>query len=394
MDKNRLLELFELYYKNASTAAETQELMLLLKDLPDSELMAILSNAWNREDINDTFFAPGLREKLLSKLHLDSAFKANIIHIERGRKRRFLKFAAAATIFLAISMTIFFLRGKERQQIAHGTEKPSLLNDVSPGSDKAILTLADGGQIILDTTSNGAVAQQEGVRVVKAGGLLSYNTEGASTKVLYNTITTPRGGQFGLQLADGSKVWLNAASSLKYPTAFTGKERTVELTGEGYFEVAHNAAMPFRVKASEVNVQVLGTHFNINSYEDEQLIRATLIEGEVNVSNKEKAIKLSPGQQAAFDNAGELTLNKNVDTDEIIAWKQGYIHFENADLKTILRQVARWYDIEVVYEGEVSNRTFFVIVKRSNSLKKVLEALQDNNIKYAIQGKKLIVRSS
>jgi ferric-dicitrate binding protein FerR (iron transport regulator) len=256
------------------------------------------------------------------------------------------------------------------------------------------LTLADGRKIILDTASNGALAEQEGTKVIKLDGQLTYNIEGSSTQVLYNTITTPKGGQFQLELADGSKVWLNAASSLRYPTAFTGKERTVELTGEGYFEVVHNPAMPFHVKAGEMNVQVLGTHFNINSYEDEPVARTTLIEGEVNVSKKEKAIKLSPGQQAAFDNTGELTLNKNVNTDEIIAWKEGYIHFENADLKTILRQVARWYDIEIVYEGFNSNQTFFVILKRSNSLRKLLESLQDNNIRYTIEGKKLIVRSN
>src|SRR4030095_8358665 len=180
------------------------------------------------------------------------------------------------------------------------------------------------------TASNGALAQQEGTKVIKLGGQLTYNTEGNTTEVLYNTITTPRGGQFQLELADGSKVWLNAASSLRYPIAFTGKERTVELTGEGYFEVAHNLAMPFHVKAGEMNVQVLGTHFNINSYEDEPVIRTTLIEGTVNVSKKEQAIKLLPGQQAGLDKAGELSLHTNINTEEITAWKDGFIHFENA----------------------------------------------------------------
>jgi ferric-dicitrate binding protein FerR (iron transport regulator) len=394
MDKKRLLELFELYYKGAASAADTEELMLLLKELPDNEVMAILSNTWNRQDKNETFFGSGLREKLLSKLHLDKELNASIIPIDTRRKSWLLKFAAAAAIVLALSMTIFFLTRKENQEVVQGTEKSSPLHDVSPGGDKAVLTLDDGRKIILDTASNGALAQQEGTKVIKLDGQLTYNAEANSTQVLHNTITTPKGGQFQLELADGSKVWLNAASSLRYPTAFTGKERTVELTGEGYFEVAHNPSMPFHVKAGEMNIQVLGTHFNINSYEDEPVIRTTLIEGEVNVSKKEKAIKLSPGQQAVFDNTGELTLNKNVNTDEIIAWKEGYIHFENADLKTILRQVARWYDIEIVYEGFNSNQTFFVILKRSNSLRKLLESLQDNNIRYTIEGKKLIVRSN
>jgi ferric-dicitrate binding protein FerR (iron transport regulator) len=394
MDKKRLEKLFELYYKGAATAADTEELMLLLKDLPDNEVMAMLSNAWNRQDKNETFFGPDLREKLLSKLHLDEELHGEVFSIETRRKSWPLKFAAAAAIVLALSMTIFLLTRKERQDVVQKTEKSFPLNDVSPGGDKAVLTLADGRKIILDTASNGALAQQEGTKVIKLDGQLTYNIAGNSTQILYNTITTPRGGQFQLELADGSKVWLNAASSLRYPTTFTGKQRTVELTGEGYFEVAHNPAMPFHVKAGEMNVQVLGTHFNINSYEDEPLIRTTLIEGEVNVSKKEKAIKLSPGQQAVFDNTGELTLNKNVNTDEIIAWKEGYMHFENADLKTILRQVARWYDIEIVYEGFNSNQTFFVILKRSNSLRKLLESLQDNNIRYTIEGKKLIVRSN
>ena len=394
MDKKRLLELFELYYKGSSTATETHELMLLLKNLPDDELTNILSNAWDHQAKNNSFFTPGLREKILSRLHIEENVAGDVYPIESSRKRWIFKIAAAAVLVLALSMTVFVLTKREKQEVAQGTENPASSNDVSPGGDKAVLTLADGRQIILDTASNGALAQQEGIKVIKLGGQLTYNAEGSSTQVLYNTITTPRGGQYRLELADGSKVWLNAASSLRFPTIFMGSNRTVELAGEGYFEVAHNAAMPFLVKTGEITVQVLGTHFNINSYEDEPVIRTTLIEGAVNVTKKEKAIRLSPGQQAVLDNAGELVLNKHINTDEIIAWQQGYIHFENADLKTILRQVARWYDIEIAYEGVVSKRTFFVIVKRSNSLKRVLESLQDNNIQYTIEGKKLIVRSN
>src|SRR4030095_3405825 len=182
MDKKRLLELFELYYKGAATAADSEELMLLLKDLPDNELMAILSNAWNRQDKNETFFGPGLREKLLSKLHLDEELNANIFPIETRRKSWLLKVAAAAAILLTISMTVFFLTRKENQEVVQRTEKSSPLNDVSPGGDKAVLTLADGRKIILDTASNGALAQQEGTKVIKLGGQLTYNTEGKPTQ--------------------------------------------------------------------------------------------------------------------------------------------------------------------------------------------------------------------
>jgi ferric-dicitrate binding protein FerR (iron transport regulator) len=196
-----------------------------------------------------------------------------------------------------------------------------------------------------------------------------------------------------LQLPDGTTVWVNASSSIKYPTAFTGKKREVEITGEAYFQIAKNPGQPFIVRVNGMEVQALGTQFNINSYSDEASVSTTLIEGSVKVTSDNAGVILGPGQQSQLKN-GRLRLIKNVNTEEITSWKEGLFHFESADLKTILRQFSRWYDVDVVYEGEIKNRKFFGIVNRSSTLLNVLEMLKDNDIVFRIEGKKLIVKAA
>jgi ferric-dicitrate binding protein FerR (iron transport regulator) len=326
------------------------------------------------------------------------------------------RWAAAASVLILISAATYFILipNSSKKEIVKVTPANShITSDVAPGSNKAVLTLADGSTIILDNTANGTLTQQGSTKVLKLdNGQLTYNslndpsTSLRTTEVFYNTIATPRGGQYQLVLSDGSKVWLNSASSLRFPASFVGKERKVELTGEGYFEVAAlsrkgGQKIPFIVNVSgKEEVEVLGTHFNINSYADEEAINTTLIEGMVKVRNSQLAsanqnqtVTLIPGQQTTLYGNGALTEAKNVNTDEIIAWKGGMFHFERADLKTILRQFARWYDVEVFYEGPVKNRKFFGIVNRNSTLKTVLEMLQDNDIVFHIEGKKLTVKS-
>jgi ferric-dicitrate binding protein FerR (iron transport regulator) len=321
------------------------------------------------------------------------------------------RWAAAASVLILISAATYFILipNSSKKEIVKATPANShITSDVAPGSNKAVLTLADGSTIILDNAANGTLTQQGSTKVLKHdNGQLTYNTLNEKPAgVFYNTIATPRGGQYQLVLSDGSKVWLNSASSLRFPASFVGIERKVELTGEGYFEVAalshkRGQKIPFIVDvAGKGEVEVLGTQFNINSYADEATINTTLIEGKVKVSSRQLAsaeqnqyIILNPGQQTQLYGNGALTEAKNVNTDEIIAWKEGMFHFERADLRTILRQFARWYDVEVIYDGPVKNRKFFGIVNRNSTLKTVLEMLQDNEIDFHIEGKKLIVKS-
>lgn len=396
-------ELFKKYLDNQCSIEEVNELLMQFSS-PENELLL-------RQLISEKLENDFSSEKESSKdwtAITEDAYQKIKDHIDAGRlkvipfpKKTWFRVAAAAILILLATGTFFLLNRKNHNEIAkinNDQTKP----DIKPGGNKAVLTLGDNSQIILDNAQNGELAHQGNSKILKLdNGQLAYNLLNEKpTEVFYNSVTTPRGGQYQLTLSDGSKVWLNAASSIRFPVAFSGKERRIDVTGEVYVKVAHNPQQPFIASVNGMEVLALGTEFNINSYNDDENISATLIDGMVKVSTIRQApgdksnVILKPGQQAQLINNGELTTVKEVNIDEITAWKDGYFHFESADIKTILRQFARWYDIEVVYEGKVSDRKFFVIVKRSTTLKSVLEMLQDNNISYQIEGKKLVVKSN
>jgi ferric-dicitrate binding protein FerR (iron transport regulator) len=268
-------------------------------------------------------------------------------------------------------------------------------NDVAPGGNKAVLTLSDGSHVVLDSAEKGTIANQGVAHVVKLGdGQLAYKSGGTeeAASLAYNTLTTPAAGEFQVTLPDGSKVWLNNASSLRYPVAFTGKTREVELKGEAYFEIAPNAHQPFKVKVGETLVDVLGTSFNISAYADENNIKTTLLSGSVRVSDADVRTVLKPGEQAQVNEAGKMKVLKDVDVDGVVAWKNGWFHFEHADLRTVMRMLARWYDVDVVYEGQISDREFGGDIERKLNLSQVLEILQKNQVRFEIDGKKITVR--
>jgi ferric-dicitrate binding protein FerR (iron transport regulator) len=367
--------------------------MILLQHIPDEQLSEILLKTWNSQNTEETFFTGDTKAKLLSRLKPAEKIEANVYSIGTNRRKLMVRVAAAAAIVLVLSATVFFLLQKKSSDLAERAQKVKVVHDIAPGGDKALLTLADGRQIVLDTATNGMLAQQGGIKVIKIGGQLSYDHEGNPAQVLYNTVTTPRGGQYQLELADGSKVWLNAASSLRFPTAFAGKDRTVELTGEGYFEVAHDASKPFHVKVNDMDVQVLGTHFNINSYSDEPSVKTTLLEGRVMVKKKEKFVYLNPGQQAILEPANDnINVANDVDVEEVVAWKNGRFLFTNAQIETIMRQVARWYDVDVVYEKKI-NETFSGELPRSKNVSELLKMLEaTGSVDFEISGKQIIVR--
>jgi len=328
------------------------------------------------------------------------ALKANLrqgidARISQGNKiyrplyrRRYFR-VAASFLLLATAAAIVVTKLKHKP-VAYIAQKQDLL----PGGNKATLTLANGSKIDVDSLKNGLFTAQPGAQVTKQGGKLSYDANAASksTEISYNTLTTPKGGEYQLVLADGTKVWLNAASSLKFPTAFTGSERVVELTGEAYFDVKHNASQPFKVKTARETVQDIGTQFNINSYADENAVATTLVEGSVKIFTGTTQKVIEPGQQYLLKNNGLTEVRNDVDTDEITAWKSGMFQFNNADMKTIMRQIGRWYNVDVEYQGEVSNATYHGRISRNSKASDVLKILELSGMNFKIERSKIIVK--
>jgi transmembrane sensor len=291
---------------------------------------------------------------------------------------------------------------KSISQVSEIEEQESVMvNDIEAGENKAILTLGDGSKIILDDAKNGILANQGGNSVLKAAeGEVIYSflseikdplTVDEHTPVIYNTIETPKGGKFQIKLPDGSKVWLNAASSLRFPTVFNGSKRQVELKGEAYFEVSPDKSKIFEVNTRNQVVQVLGTHFNINAYLDEPTVNTTLLEGSVRVSDLRTNISqlLKPGEQSQLSEQIEVINLKN--TSEAVAWKEGYFQFDEADIKTVMRQIERWYDVSVVYEGDLPNYRFGGEIERNLSLLQVLKVLEKTKVHFRLEGREVIV---
>lgn len=306
--------------------------------------------------------------------------------------------AAAILIFMSAGAWFYLNRGHIPPQTDQIALK-QLKDDVLPGGNKAILILGNGKKIVLNDMKDGVVAHQNGITAIKTKDGQLVNKVEDSSKLIdnlpisYNTVSTLRGGQYQVILPDGTKVWLNAASSLKYPTAFTGNERNVELTGEAYFEVAKNAAMPFRVRSAGETVQVLGTHFNINAYEDERVIKTTLLEGSIQITYQQAKVLIKPGEQARIvaGSTNKIMVDENADTEEAVAWKEGYFQFNHADIQTVMRQISRWYNVTVRYEGTVSSKDFGGAIERNLKLSQVLKILEKSQVHFTISGKEVVV---
>lgn len=302
------------------------------------------------------------------------------------------RIAVAASVLLFLSIGGYYIFHKEPvQQITYTR------NDIAPGGNKAILTLTNGKKISLTDAKNGQIAQQSGVQVNKTkNGQLVYIVSSASgpavnngktAEVAYNTIETPRGGQYQVVLPDGSKVWLNAASSITYPLAFNKNDRTVKINGEAYFEVVHHAEAPFKVQTTTQTIEDIGTHFDVNAYNDEPNTKTTLLEGVVKVNS----FTLKPGQQAVTKDS--RTRIAEADLEETIAWKNAMFRFDSEKLGTIMRQVARWYDVEVTYEDEsLKDKSFGAVTTRFANASQLLHKLELTGVaKFRIEGKKIIV---
>lgn len=382
---SRFNELLDGYLRDSLSESELREFFHLVKEngqLLDEGMVREEAFDERHEGLTDA----GQREKML--LAVRKQAKEMELSVPMWRWR-WPAAAAAAVILVAAGFYLF-----ERK--AHPAEVVSVKiykNDVAPGVNGAVLRLADGSEIVLDSTGNGEVSRQGNTKVIKqAGGQLVYQAQGGTEAVLYNTLSTAKGKQFKIVLPDGTKVWLNSFSSLRYPTAFVGGRRAVEVTGEAYFEVASDAAMPFVVKTSQEEIAVLGTHFNVNSYKDEPAVKATLLEGAIRVSNGSGQVVLRPGQQAVIGQRASAIGVVEVDTEDVVAWKNGYFHFDNADIQTVMRQLARWYDVEVKYDGVLpTGGDFKGEIGRGLTLAQVLKVLEQTRVHFRIEEDKRII---
>ena len=347
---------------------------------------------WQWDETEKEELQQTIEHRLLQSINIDKVTTSRRIPFI---KRRSWWIAASVTILLGASGYLLF--SKKTIQSPHIANAEILSNDVqAPQSNKAMITLANGQKVYLDSISNGALALQGNVKLIKLpGGEITYQVSGElSGTISYNTLENPKGSKvINMVLIDGTKVWLNAGSSLVYPVVFTGDTRKVSVTGEAYFEVAKNPAKPFFVDF-ETNaggtgeIEVFGTHFDVNAYREEPNIKATLLEGSVKVKKSNAVQMLSPGQQAVLTTGG-MKLEKNVDVSQVMAWKDGFFLFNNIDIHTLMRQVARWYDVDVNFEGDISAEGYTGKISNDVPLSKLLEALQLNGLHASMAGRKI-----
>jgi len=371
------LNLIERYLNNGASVEETELIENYYKEFSQNPN---ISDTLNEDEVNSLKAA--IREKVDERIRRAENPTVPIY------RRKYYQMAAAILLFSMLSVLVIYKVRKAPVNLVAQN------HDLAPGGNKAILTLANGAKINVGAIQNGALTAQPGTQIIKQNGQLAYevSANGNSTKISYNTLTTPKGGQYHLILADGTNVWLNAASSLKYPTAFTGSERVVELTGEAYFEVVHNSKQPFKVKTANQTIQDTGTQFNVNAYDDEEASATTLVEGSVKIYDAKRAMLIKPGQQYLLKSNSIAEVKSDVDIDEIVAWKNGMFQFDNADIKTIMRQISRWYNVDVEYQGQIPSSTYHGRISRNSNASAILKILQLSGINFTIEGRKIIVK--
>lgn len=403
IEKREFLRILE-KYRNGQASAEEEEFLHAYYNM--FELKEDPLKSFGESEKNE--LKNSIRAELKARIDVEAAGK--------NKKNQFyIRWSVAAAVLLLVSAGVWFYRSDSKYSDSNNLPGKNVKmwkrQDIAPGTNKAILTLADGSTIALDDAGNGMLAKQGGSAINKTkdgeivyeAGLGQKNQE-----VAYNTVATPRGGQYQLTLPDGSKVWLNSASSIRFPTVFNGDERKVEITGEAYFEVAKKVKgeslklkvqgadrIPFIVKTAEQEVEVLGTHFNINAYEDEGETKTTLLEGSVRVRTVKGSILnsklLEPGQQSVIRSADHAMSVRFADTEKAVAWKNGYFKFDRENLQSIMRQVSRWYDVDVEYHGTIPPDEYVGKIKRTAYVSGVLRILELSNVKCRIEGRKIII---
>lgn len=393
LTKDKVLQLLELYSSRKATVAEEQDLFQWLDanqiQQPFQQHIQSLIHQFDEDELSPNVDWDSIYHQILQKTSEDNiTFTSNV-------KAIWPRLVAAAIIIVVVGFGAVYFVGSYKSNPQFVDHNISVPKDINPGFSGAVLTLSNGNQILLDTAKNSHLFSKSGLRLINQNGQLSYKNSDANSNeaVVYNIMTTAKGRQYQLVLSDGTKVWLNAASSIKFPVVFSGKERNVSITGEAYFEVAHNAAKPFNVAVNGENIHVLGTHFNVNAYEDELITSTTLLEGSVEITKENTTIKLVPGQQAQLKKTGEWNVLKDTDIDGVTAWKDGLFVMKNADIGIVMRQIARWYDIEIIYEGTIPSGHISGDIPRNMKLSKVLEVMQLSGVHFTFDGKKVIVKA-
>ena len=404
MEQGKAIEnLFKRYVNNECSPDEVRVLLQHFGIEKNNDLLKRLIRESIESSVNkETSSSSGIEDLLNStfnkiKKTISNEETGATIHIVPVRKRTWYLVAASVSVLLLSATAFFLVQPKKKNQII--TTRNNILqdSDIGPGRNNAILTLDNGTNIMLDTAANGTLAQQGNTAVQKMNGQIAYNKTGDAVNAspVYNTITTARGNQYQLVLSDGSKVWLNAASSIRVPAFFIGNERKVDITGEAYFEVAKDASKPFKVEFStqsgkKAEVRVLGTHFDVNAYLDNADIKTTLLEGSVKIKTADQVQLLAPGQQAVLS-ADIITLNKGADVSQAVAWKDGFFMFNNTDLKAIMKQAARWYDLDVDYESKIAAEGFTGKISRNVPLSEFLRLLEMNDVHVKSEGRKVTI---
>jgi ferric-dicitrate binding protein FerR (iron transport regulator) len=403
---DRLKDLLELFLSNRITPQQLQELKAAMDDPAFTEgLDNVLKDSYyhHADTRQDSLGDAVLYLQALKKRMQPAGLPPETQHPGRPPEKRpairrlLIRLSAAAVFILAIGATIYTATKKTGP--ASGAASASHFGgDVKPGGNKAILTLGDQSTITLDESPDGQLASQGGARILKDGNALRYdaaggaaNAAGSSNAAVYNTVTTPAGGQYQLVLADGTAVWLDSKSSIRYPTNFNGSSREVTVTGQVYLEVAARPNKPFRVKVGPQVVEVIGTKFNINAFDNEPGIKTTLADGAVNIHLGNSELLLHPAEQAAVDEKGNLRLVAHPDMEETLAWKDGVFHFSGTDIAVIMRQITRWYNVDIEYKDPIPG-AFVADIPRNVPLSQVLQLLElTGHVHFKIEGKKIIV---
>ncbi|ATP55067.1 anti-sigma factor [Pedobacter ginsengisoli] len=383
MDSERLQYLFERFHTSNCTKQELEELNNWYEELGagSNQIDHWINLAGGEEELSEELYRNFSKRKNIQKKHQLFSWSWKI---------------SAASILILLGTGLLFYK-----LFPDHSEVPTELVQVPilPGKNKAMLTLADGTKIVLDDSKNGEISRKNGVLITKTdSGSLAYYTEKNQTvtpdKMAFNTLYVPRGGQYQITLQDGTKVWMNSESKLYFPVTSNGKDRRVRLTGEAYFEVAHNKRLPFKVQTGDQIVSVLGTHFNIKGYPEDSAIATTLLQGSVRISKLStgQAKMLVPGQQSNLSETGKDIEISYVKTDQAIAWKNGYFLFDNQDIKSVMKTISRWYNVDVTYGNSLGNDRFGGTFSRNANLSELLANLEElGGVRFQISNRNIIV---
>lgn len=403
MNQNKLDDLLSLFAEGKISRDEFEHLFDYLRSEGDDESINFAIDQQLGKMKKGVSLTDGEKDAIFKNIVTNDKFGQEQSSDRSGKHviKAWYQVGVAASILAMLSIGLYFYTNRTiDKQVALSESKT--VNEkavIKPGGDKAVLTLSDGSKIILEDAKKGLLANQAGVSIQKtADGELLYSfaknvssvSEVLPQEVIYNKIETPFGGKYQINLPDGSKVWLNSASTLRFPALFSGNTREVELNGEAYFDVAKNPNKPFKVITKDQIVEVLGTQFNINSYSDEETFKTTLIEGSVKIIYKDRVVLLSPGQQ--FQPSMKSSKVIEADTEEVTAWKNGYFLFKDEDIQSIMRKVSRWYNVDVNYSGNIPDVGFGGNISRSKDINEVLNVLQlTNAVHFKVEGRRITV---